>query len=150
MPKRRALPSSGAWRLSQIINPAGALMSGRCNREAGRVKWRLEMPKKAKASQGPFLPEAFVNRKNINDFLTMIEAGCEYLNSLITDDNVDDPIPQAIYSYRLNVDERLAEIRKTLGDWPVLLNHQHPAHGEMYNAVQRIAEEAQPGEAPVN
>lgn len=104
------------------------------------------MPQKTKALASSILPPAFVDVENLKECLRMIEAGCDYLDSLITGENINDddnPFPQAVCSYRNNALERFAKLREFLNSGAVVLNPKHPAYAEMYNAVCRIAQEAQ-------
>lgn len=101
---------------------------------------------KAKSPSTQILPRPFLELKELQDSLRMIERGCDYLDSLITDENINDddnPFPQAVCNYRNSALERFATIRELLKSDAVVLNPEHPAFAEMYNAVCRIAEEAQ-------
>jgi hypothetical protein len=105
------------------------------------------MSRKVKASShAPLFPShAFVELGDLEECLRMIEAGCEYLDSLITGDNINDddnPFPQAVCSYRNNALARFARIREFLESGAIVLNPKHPAIAEMYDAARRIAEEA--------
>lgn len=83
----------------------------------------------------------FVDKREIEDFLRVVETGSDYLDSLITDENCNDPLAWAVQGYITNVSEKLEHIRKVLGEWPALLDQRHPSYHEMYVAVERIANE---------
>lgn len=82
----------------------------------------------------------FVDKQEIEEFLRVVQTGSDHIDSLVTDENVDDPFVFAVRAYLVSVGEKLKHIRKVFGEWPALIDHNHPAHAEMYAAAQRIAE----------
>jgi hypothetical protein len=104
-------------------------MSGSSDRKAGRDGRKA-------------MPSGFVDKGKIEDFLNVVETGSDYLDSLITNENCNDPFAWTVQGYVMNVREQLKQLRKTLGKWPALLDQRHPAYMEMYAAAQKIAGEA--------
>ena len=100
------------------------------------------MLQKAKPSAALFLPKAFVSKEELFRFLSLVESGADYLDQIVGDDT-EGLLTQAVMNYSQIVSSEVDGIRKMLGEWPALLNKEHPACAEMYNAVVQIAEEAQ-------
>lgn len=55
-----------------------------------------------------------IDKEELREFLTIVENGCDFLDSLITDANCnDDPFVWAVQGYVYNVREHFERFRKT-------------------------------------
>lgn len=84
------------------------------------------------------MPNGLVDKREIEELLNTVETGSSYLNAIMPDLN-DNPFALAVEAYLENLDARVLQFRKVLGDWPTLLDREHPAYQEMLQAVQKIA-----------
>lgn len=101
-----------------------------------------EISMKRSNQLGPFLPEPFVDRREIDGFFDLVDTGAAYLRSIMPDLN-DNPFAQAVEAYLNNLDQELAEVQKSWGECPTIFNSQHPAITEMFQAASEVAAKAQ-------